>query len=111
LTGAAAAGICRLVTYGQNHIKFWQLQRGSSSSGGAAAAAGGRGVSGGGAAPRKAAAAAAAAGSAPPNELSVMVDAGVFGRGSMHSVLSACFLPSGLVLTGESLRWGPCSMV
>jgi hypothetical protein len=40
-----------------------------------------------------------------------MVDAGVFGRGSMHSVLSACFLPSGIVLTGVILQLDICSMM
>ena len=61
----------RLVTYGQNHIKFWSLLRGP-------------------------AAPVSADGSLPVN-----VDVGTFARGNTHSVLSACFLPSGIVLTGK----------
>ncbi|WIA35025.1 hypothetical protein OEZ86_003516 [Tetradesmus obliquus] len=62
----------RLVTFGQNHIRFWRLDRSSSSSSSSAS-----------------------------GELAASSDAGVFGKGGTHSVLSAAFLPSGVVLTGS----------
>jgi microtubule-associated protein-like 6 len=64
---------CRLVTYGQNHVKYWRLDRSNSSSSAA-------------------------------SDLNATSDAGVFAKGGTHSVLSAVFLSSGVVLTGEAVR-------
>ena len=35
-------------------------------------------------------------------ELPLQVDAGVYLKGNTHSVLAACFLPGGLLLTGQA---------
>ncbi len=59
---------CRLVTYGQNHIKFWRV----------------------GPDPR-----------GPAGSLNPTSESGVYALGKTHSVLSAAFLPSGIVLTGK----------
>lgn len=60
--------VCRLVTYGQNHIKFWRV----------------------GPDPR-----------GPAGSLNPTSESGIYALGKTHSVLSAAFLPSGIVLTGK----------
>ncbi|KAK9816488.1 hypothetical protein WJX72_000919 [[Myrmecia] bisecta] len=58
----------RIVTYGQNHIRFWTVQR-----------------------------------SKAPGSVTTMTassQSGQYGKEATHSIWSACFLPTGLVLTG-----------
>ncbi len=66
LSPASVPSFLRLVTYGQNHIKFWDL-------------------------------------SVDPKtgEMGNQAKAGVFSGTKTHTVLSACFLPSGVVLSGS----------
>lgn len=83
------------MSYGQNHIKFWTLQRPG--------------------APAPTGAGANSSSNSSSGELAIAVDSGTFGKASVHSVLSACFLPSGVVLTGSPegsiCVWKGCKLV
>eukprot|EP00201_Polytomella_parva_P008190 CAMPEP_0175056820 /NCGR_PEP_ID=MMETSP0052_2-20121109/10898_1 /TAXON_ID=51329 ORGANISM="Polytomella parva, Strain SAG 63-3" /NCGR_SAMPLE_ID=MMETSP0052_2 /ASSEMBLY_ACC=CAM_ASM_000194 /LENGTH=683 /DNA_ID=CAMNT_0016321919 /DNA_START=241 /DNA_END=2291 /DNA_ORIENTATION=+ len=91
----------RLATYGLNHLKFWNLNIDSAAIRAAKGEGGVVDVKKKGGKPTPANAATAAA---PPSPFtcSPTSDAGVFSLGKTHSIFSAIFLPSGLVLTGNA---------
>ena len=67
--------LCRLVTWGQNHIKFWDLSADPRDPSGTA--------------------------------LSCATHSGSFSASTQtHTVLSACYLPSGVVLSGKGQGGG-----